>query len=70
VWWERGKDISARPSTERPRRYQRRVCGQHAAKESEHGHIRKGREGISGERAVGTRRRHQRTAIKLYINDH
>ena len=61
--WEGSEGIRARPSTEGPRRYQRRACDGKAAKGSADGHRRKGRKCISGERAVGRRRRHQRTAI-------
>ena len=35
-----------------PRTYQRRACGEKAAKISAYGHRLKSREGISGERAV------------------
>jgi hypothetical protein len=63
VQWEGSEGIRARPSTEGPRRYQRRACGGKEPEISADSHRRKDLECISGERAMGRQRRDQRTAI-------
>ena len=61
--WEGSEGIRARPSTEGPRRYQRRACGGKEPEISADGHRRKDLECISGERAMGRQQRDQRTDI-------